>query len=132
MDQRCFQSVKDIKFESNSQQSASAHDGTPVTTPSRMPTTVESNTQRMRDMLSLPGSCFQSVKDIKFESNSQLTVKLIALRCSCFQSVKDIKFESNSQLVRANSSLCAGCFQSVKDIKFESNSQLKASRYFCI
>ena len=41
----CFQSVKDIKFESNSQ----------------------------RTFIEVPGitSCFQSVKDIKFESNSQ-------------------------------------------------------------
>ena len=41
----CFQSVKDIKFESNSQQ-------------------VVNDARRYR-------GCFLSVKDIKFESNSQ-------------------------------------------------------------
>ena len=44
----CFQSVKDIKFESNSQPA-------------------------IFDNI-LKQSCFQSVKDIKFESNSQLLV----------------------------------------------------------
>ena len=42
---RCFQSVKDIKFESNSQ---------------------------LKDYFAeIVRGCFQSVKDIKFESNSQ-------------------------------------------------------------
>ena len=73
--QRCFQSVKVKKFESNSQPSVR----------------VESE----------PFSCFQSVKVKKFESNSQLVLdKRLALN-SCFQSVKVKKFESNSQLMYA-------------------------------
>ena len=43
----CYQSVKDRKFESNS--------------------------QLRQDALSRPFYCYQSVKDRKFESNSQLT-----------------------------------------------------------
>ena len=66
-----FQSVKDIKFESNSQQ-------------------VVNDARRYR-------GCFQSVKDIKFESNSQPSLAGYFHFYSCFQSVKDIKFESNSQ-----------------------------------
>ena len=67
----CFQYVKFIKFESNSQQTASPN------------------------LMLL--SCFQYVKFIKFESNSQplLVVSLSWQRC--FQYVKFIKFESNSQ-----------------------------------
>ena len=67
----CFQSVKDIKFESNSQ----------------LKDTYNGNRY----------GCFQSVKDIKFESNSQHHRHLPHTQESCFQSVKDIKFESNSQ-----------------------------------
>ena len=47
---RCFRSVKDIKFESNSQH------------------------ERMRGKRG--SNCFRSVKDIKFESNSQHAVSV--------------------------------------------------------
>ena len=47
---RCFQSVKDIKFESNSQLQTS--------------------------YTYFKKRCFQSVKDIKFESNSQHAVSV--------------------------------------------------------
>ena len=69
----CFQCVKDIKFESNSQLDT------------RISVFVE--------------CCFQCVKDIKFESNSQLRMKIFSFIFCCFQCVKDIKFESNSQLI---------------------------------
>ena len=68
----CLQSVKDTKFESNSQLSP-------------MP-------------LFNAMSCLQSVKDTKFESNSQLPCQLGIPSHRCLQSVKDTKFESNSQL----------------------------------
>ena len=84
---RCFQSVKDIKFESNSQ-----HDGT---------------------VLTALGRCFQSVKDIKFESNSQLWKDKDSFREGCFQSVKDIKFESNSQ---PNSQLSVGIMTALQAV----------------
>ena len=67
----CYQSVKDKKFESNSQLSASS-----------APCLFR---------------CYQSVKDKKFESNSQLTNDDVDDIYSCYQSVKDKKFESNSQ-----------------------------------
>ena len=67
----CFQCVKVIKFESNSQQS-SCYSNRIV-------------------------GCFQCVKVIKFESNSQLIVVALAMVICCFQCVKVIKFESNSQ-----------------------------------
>ena len=69
----CFQSVKVIKFESNSQQQHPDADR--------------------------PDNCFQSVKVIKFESNSQLRKEMDKWGGNCFQSVKVIKFESNSQLL---------------------------------
>ena len=68
----CLQSVKDTKFESNSQLNGSI------------------STQR--------GGCLQSVKDTKFESNSQQSLQTLKFCLSCLQSVKDTKFESNSQL----------------------------------
>ena len=67
----CFQYVKFIKFESNSQLQI----GTDA----------------------LDNGCFQYVKFIKFESNSQLPVVFITVVVRCFQYVKFIKFESNSQ-----------------------------------
>ena len=71
MKQGCLQSVKDTKFESNSQRFGSGKK------------TVY--------------SCLQSVKDTKFESNSQLGALGGSSPMSCLQSVKDTKFESNSQ-----------------------------------
>ena len=70
----CFQNVKVIKFESNSQLAS------------------------LNKQVSI--SCFQNVKVIKFESNSQQGAKFTWLEMSCFQNVKVIKFESNSQPVR--------------------------------
>ena len=68
----CLQSVKDTKFESNSQlHRRICHGGK---------------------------CCLQSVKDTKFESNSQLNGSISTQRGGCLQSVKDTKFESNSQL----------------------------------
>ena len=94
----CLQSVKDTKFESNS--------------------------QLCRNTSTFLVGCLQSVKDTKFESNSQRRPRLmLSLRC-CLQSVKDTKFESNSQLIFHISSYTDSCLQSVKDTKFESNSQL--------
>ena len=69
----CLQSVKDTKFESNSQP--------------YLPHFVWLN------------RCLQSVKDTKFESNSQPTLGDLKNTHSCLQSVKDTKFESNSQLI---------------------------------
>ena len=68
---RCFQYVKFIKFESNSQRHHSGN-------------------------LRI-ACCFQYVKFIKFESNSQPGRKISAMFRCCFQYVKFIKFESNSQ-----------------------------------
>ena len=71
MTQCCLQSVKDTKFESNSQR---------------------------RCCVSCDGHCcLQSVKDTKFESNSQLYNGIQEIEKGCLQSVKDTKFESNSQ-----------------------------------
>ena len=67
-----MQSVKDTKFESNSQRFCFAS--------------------------AQLGCCLQSVKDTKFESNSQPTASTSPRDSSCLQSVKDTKFESNSQL----------------------------------
>ena len=100
----CFQSIKDNKFESNS--------------------------QRIVPLPSPPYSCFQSIKDNKFESNSQHFVTLNTSRDSCFQSIKDNKFESNSQLFTDSSVPINSCFQSIKDNKFESNSQRDEVIYF--
>ena len=97
----CYQSVKDKKFESNSQQ----------------------RKQIIRWQL----CCYQSVKDKKFESNSQHCVLIKPTKQSCYQSVKDKKFESNSQHLDDILSYETGCYQSVKDKKFESNSQLLSS-----
>ena len=72
---RCFQYVKFIKFESNSQ----------------LKTDDYGNSR----------SCFQYVKFIKFESNSQLSSIYAFFTPSCFQYVKFIKFESNSQQGRS-------------------------------
>ena len=66
----CFQYVKFIKFESNSQRELSVN--------------------------AVDTSCFQYVKFIKFESNSQPGGKVEQAQ-GCFQYVKFIKFESNSQ-----------------------------------
>ena len=71
----CFQSVKVIKFESNSQQNIK------------------------NDNISV--DCFQSVKVIKFESNSQQASKDPDKGEYCFQSVKIIKFESSAALQSA-------------------------------
>ena len=67
----CFQYVKFIKFESNS--------------------------QPFFIYIFAKKSCFQYVKFIKFESNSQLDTVQSAFDDGCFQYVKFIKFESNSQ-----------------------------------
>ena len=67
----CLQSVKDTKFESNS--------------------------QLLGGYDFLQEGCLQSVKDTKFESNSQPMQIALELMKSCLQSVKDTKFESNSQ-----------------------------------
>ena len=67
----CFQYVKFIKFESNS--------------------------QLQSHILHYNACCFQYVKFIKFESNSQLSLLQISHLLGCFQYVKFIKFESNSQ-----------------------------------
>ena len=93
----CLQSVKDTKFESNS--------------------------QLMSAIVGMLGRCLQSVKDTKFESNSQHMVYKCSKRLRCLQSVKDTKFESNSQPSDLLLSISASCLQSVKDTKFESNSQ---------
>ena len=93
----CLQSVKDTKFESNSQLV-----GIPEL---------------------LPAGCLQSVKDTKFESNSQHCLMELVFAPSCLQSVKDTKFESNSQHIRNCIREYIRCLQSVKDTKFESNSQ---------
>ena len=68
----CFQYVKFIKFESNSQ---------PVSL-----------------FICVCACCFQYVKFIKFESNSQPAWACHSFLVGCFQYVKFIKFESNSQL----------------------------------
>ena len=68
----CFQCVKVIKFESNSQ------------------LLFKTSISRL--------CCFQCVKVIKFESNSQLIGNFTFHLTRCFQCVKVIKFESNSQL----------------------------------
>ena len=62
----CFQSVKDIKFESNSQLSIM--------------------------MVMQVYRCFQSVKDIKFESNSQLKAMKRLLSVAVSSLGKIIKF----------------------------------------
>ena len=93
----CLQSVKDTKFESNS--------------------------QRRREFQETDKSCLQSVKDTKFESNSQLVPPYHVDPIRCLQSVKDTKFESNSQLAVPLPPRLSRCLQSVKDTKFESNSQ---------
>ncbi len=67
----CFQCVKVIKFESNSQHNYY--------------------------FSNYADSCFQCVKVIKFESNSQHAPLAQKLNPCCFQCVKVIKFESNSQ-----------------------------------
>ena len=58
----CLQSVKDTKFESNSQ-------------------------QYLAEIIA-GGSCLQSVKDTKFESNSQQSAQEDQIRQRCLQSVK--------------------------------------------
>ena len=93
----CYQSVKDRKFESNSQ------------------LVVQSKIKWL--------CCYQSVKDRKFESNSQRNWYIEHEVNSCYQSVKDRKFESNSQRWNYSQFRHSGCYQSVKDRKFESNSQ---------
>ena len=94
----CFQYVKFIKFESNSQHIPLIYH--------------EKN------------SCFQYVKFIKFESNSQPGIHESYPDMGCFQYVKFIKFESNSQQNFFTHPKTWCCFQYVKFIKFESNSQL--------
>ena len=69
----CFQYVKFIKFESNS--------------------------QLVITDINIDASCFQYVKFIKFESNSQHEGYKHLVKLGCFQYVKFIKFESNSQLL---------------------------------
>ena len=104
----CLQSVKDTKFESNSQQSDCRC--------SKVICCLQS-------VKGLFCSCLQSVKDTKFESNSQHTSGDSGEISSCLQSVKDTKFESNSQLPSLSGIMLPSCLQSVKDTKFESNSQ---------
>ena len=120
----CYQSVKDRKFESNSQLAwgrGSARTG-----------------------------CYQSVKDRKFESNSQLQIygnilgnavislskienlkaihnkfsslkmgKYAVISLSKIENLKAIHNIRNAERLALRS-----CYQSVKDRKFESNSQL--------
>ena len=93
----CLQSVKDTKFESNSQHNVTE--------------------------FCCKYCCLQSVKDTKFESNSQRIAVLDACKSGCLQSVKDTKFESNSQPCVILPPDTYSCLQSVKDTKFESNSQ---------
>ena len=85
----CLQSVKDTKFESNSQLYCVPDD--------------------------IHNCCLQSVKDTKFESNSQLQRLFKNLTFGCLQSVKDTKFESNSQLYSAEAFPFLCCLQSVKE-----------------
>ena len=64
----CLQSVKDTKFESNSQHVKVFMLGNTGCLQSVKDTKFESNSQPV-----IAISCLQSVKDTKFESNSQLT-----------------------------------------------------------
>ena len=120
----CFQYVKFIKFESNSQPSCST-----IRTTMKLFSVCQIykvwkqfTTEKVQDFNRL--RCFQYVKFIKFESNSQLWFAAFLSEHCCFQYVKFIKFESNSQLYSFCYKIYVSCFQYVKFIKFESNSQL--------
>ena len=119
----CLQSVKDTKFESNSQLFLSLWEFLVCCLQSVKDTKFESNSQLLVMPICLLVCCLQSVKDTKFESNSQLQRAISASTKCCLQSVKDTKFESNSQLGAKLNTLSIRCLQSVKDTKFESNSQ---------
>ena len=123
----CFQYVKFIKFESNSQLILSIRLFQISCFQYVKFIKFESNSQHSLNRLSPPSltrSCFQYVKFIKFESNSQRQTAAYSSSVRCFQYVKFIKFESNSQLLINRLLAKARCFQYVKFIKFESNSQL--------
>ena len=119
----CLQSVKDTKFESNSQLSILCQISFRSCLQSVKDTKFESNSQLLCDDIETAVSCLQSVKDTKFESNSQLNCHINDPQGRCLQSVKDTKFESNSQLMELCPLMQLCCLQSVKDTKFESNSQ---------